>query len=260
MPAQTDVEVLERTLDASPAFTTATAELAVSGAASAAASPRLAAPPGAPFVAAPARVESSAGGTGDLAVPAGERFTSWSRRYVNALGLGDALIGAVAVLVPARFSTNLTEGWLAPYLIPLAIIAAAIWPLAIFLMRGYNRASIGVGSDEPRAVIRAGVALVVAAAFPTVWFHNQTLLTLLVVAVPFAVLLSIGGRLAARKLLHRRQRNGQDVRHVVIAGSATAARELCAQLSREPHCGMRVIGVCLPTNELAQLSDIGAPI
>ena len=81
----------------------------------------------------------------------------------------------------------------------LALIGAVVWPLAIGLARGYVKSRVGVGSDELRAVLRAGVGVVVAGAFPAGLLGQQTLLTLVVVGVPFAVLLSTVTRFAARR-------------------------------------------------------------
>lgn len=196
----------------------------------------------------------------DAPLVASSRFASWSRRYLWTLAATDALIGAIAIALPAMFSDTFRDGWLSPYLIPLAAVGAVLWPLGIFLMRGYQRSSIGVGTEEPRSVLRAGVVLVVAAAFPAGWLHNQTILTLLVVAAPFAVVLGTSSRLIARKLLHRRQKHGLNVRNVVVVGSAVAAFELVERLDREPHCGMKVIGVCVPRRERASAGELGLQV
>jgi exopolysaccharide biosynthesis polyprenyl glycosylphosphotransferase len=197
-------------------------------------------------------------------LPAGngssQRFKDWSHRYVRRLELTDAIVGAVAIAIPAMFSFNLRTGSLSGYLLPLVLTGAVLWPVVILMLRGYQRSTIGVGSDEPRAVLRAGVIIVAAAAFPAGWFQNQTLLTLLVIAIPLAMLLSLTARLVARKVLHRRQRDGRNVRSVVIAGSASAAAELQERLAREPHCGMKVIGVCVPRHERVQALDAGLTV
>ncbi len=185
-------------------------------------------------------------------------FIAWSRRYVLTLVLADGLIGAAAAVVPSRFSNSL-DGEFALVAV-LAILGAIAWPTSISLARGYVRNRVGVGSEELRAVPRAGVALVVAGAFPAGLLGQQTLLTLVVVGVPFAVLLSTSIRYFARKALHRRQRTGFDVRHVVVVGSSRAVRELTDRLNREKQCGMKVVGACLPSHEVGDVSDFGIPV
>ena len=45
--------------------------------------------------------------------------------------------------------------------------AGIAWPLAIAISRGYERANIGVGGDEMRAVVRAVVFAIAAGAVPS---------------------------------------------------------------------------------------------
>ncbi|MDN5763477.1 MAG: sugar transferase, partial [Microlunatus sp.] len=96
--------------------------------------------------------------------------------------------------------------------------------------------------------------------FPAGLLGQQTLLTLVVVGVPFAVFLSTSMRFSARKALHRRQSRGISVRHVVVVGSAAAASELRQRLDKESQCGMEVVGACLPRHEMTDIVDLGMPI
>ncbi len=187
------------------------------------------------------------------------RFREWSQRYVIALILLDAVIGAQSAAIPALISDTLSGRGIATITL-LALVGAVVWPMTIGLTRGYQRGAVGVGSEELRAVLRAGVAVVVAGAFPAGLLQQPALLKLVVVATPTAVALSLAARYGARKILHRRQALGRNVRHVVIAGSSAAARELRERIDREPHGGMKVIGVCVPANELPVLVDMGMPV
>ena len=186
-------------------------------------------------------------------------FSAWSRRYVLGLGTADALIGALAAAVPTRFSNTLQDQHLMVGL--LMVIGAVVWPLAIGLARGYVPTRVGVGSEELRAVLRASAGVVVAGAFSAGWLAtDRTLLTLIVVGIPFATLLSTSVRFGARKVLHHRQSKGLSMRHVVVAGSAAAGQELRKRLDSETHCGMKVVGVCLPEHELNTTADLGMPV
>ena len=189
-----------------------------------------------------------------------ERFAAWSRRYVLGLATADVAVGAAAVGIPAMISHSLSTGNLAAYSLPLTILGAILWPLAILLMRGYDRSAIGVGSDELRAVLRAGVVIVVIGAFPAGWLQKQALITLLVVAAPFAVALSTLVRLIARRILHKRQRAGHNFRRILVAGSTPAVRELSGRIAKEPVGGMRVVGACLPRWEVADAEDLTTPV
>lgn len=186
------------------------------------------------------------------------RFSTSSLHYVLALAIGDGAIGALAATVPAQFSSTL--GQQVTVAIALAIIGAVLWPLAICLARGYVRSRVGVGSEELRGVLRAGVGVVVAGAFPAGLLGQEALLKLVVVGVPFAILLSVTVRFAARKVLHRRQSRGLTMRHVIVVGSAAATRELHRRLENETYCGMKVVGACLPREELDSISEPNMPV
>lgn len=199
-----------------------------------------------------------------LETPAGPRFAVWARRYLYALAGLDVLVGATAALVPTTFSDTLSSS--PTRIVLLAAVGAVVWPLAIAVMKGYQRRAVGVGSDEVHAVLRAWVAVVVAGAvgaelIPTLSAtERDALLKLAVTGTPFAVALSIGGRFVGRQLLHRQQRAGRLVRRVVVAGSAAAASELTTRLSEDAQCGMTVVGVCVPDAELAEVVGLQAPV
>ena len=198
-------------------------------------------------------------------IPARNRFVAWSRRYLAVLAGTDGVIGAAATVVPAAISDTLRQ-W--PYALPvLALVGMLVWPAAIALRHGYRRGQIGVGLDELRAVMRAGAVVVVASALPAgligTSLNNEftfyALLKLVVVAVPLAVVLSLGARAVARQGLQRLQQQGRGIRNVVVVGSFEGAQQLSERIGQEP-CGMRVVGVCLPTAELPRPVMYDVPV
>lgn len=142
-------------------------------------------------------------------------------------------------------------------LIVLVIGAAIGWPIAVAMGHGYERSNIGVGDDEMRAVIRAVVLAIAAGAVPSAVTSNPGLVNLCVVGTPLAGLASLLVRFVVRKHLHHRQSIGVNVRRVIVVGSAYAAADLSAALTREPHCGMQVIGVCVPRDDITRAQDAG---
>ena len=196
-------------------------------------------------------------------IPAGNRFAVWSRRYLLALASADAIIGGLAAAVPASISNTLSGQ---PYTVGmLGLIGMVVWPTAIAFRHGYRRGEIGLGLDELRAVMRAGMVVVVASALPTGFAgagdeHTlYALLKLVVVAVPFAILVSLGCRFLARRVLASLQRAGRGVRNVLVVGSFEAAQHLSKRIRDEP-CGMKVFGVCLPSAELPRPVIDGVPV
>ena len=157
----------------------------------------------------------------------------------------------------------------------LCLIGLLFWPAAVGLSRGYRRTRIGVGFDEFRAVMLAGIVVVAACALPAGFaaLRNDALSPQLAIAsprfallgvaavgVPIAVVVSLTARILARKVLHRLQRQGRNIRRVVVAGSAAAAHELIERIQREPHAGMKVVGLCLPSEELPRSAADEIPV
>jgi exopolysaccharide biosynthesis polyprenyl glycosylphosphotransferase len=205
-----------------------------------------------------------------VTVPSSKRFTTWSRRYLVLIASADALVGGISAAVPASISDTLSWGNKVTLLCMLGLV---IWPAAIALCRGYRRNRIGIGFDEPGAVMRAGMVVVVAGALPAGLMAVPTgtldptgaltlyaLLKLVATGTPFAVLLSLLVRFFARRTLHLLQRHGRSLRHVLVVGSFGAAQQLSERIQREPDAGMKVIGLCLPSVELPRPVVDGIPV
>jgi exopolysaccharide biosynthesis polyprenyl glycosylphosphotransferase len=208
-----------------------------------------------------------------VTVPASKRFATWSRRYLMLVASADALVGGIVAAVPASISNTLSGH---EYVVPLlCLVGLVVWPAAIAICRGYRRNRIGIGLDEPGAVIRAGMLVVVAGALPAgfmavptgalnptgdLTFTLYALLKLVATGIPLAVLVSLLVRVFARKCLHFLQSCGRSLRHVVVVGSFGAAQQLSKRIQGEPDAGMKVIGVCLPSSELPVPVIDGVPV
>jgi exopolysaccharide biosynthesis polyprenyl glycosylphosphotransferase len=207
-----------------------------------------------------------------ITVPASKRFATWSRRYLMLVASADALVGGIVAAIPASISNTLSGHNAVPLLF---LVGLVVWPTAIAICRGYRRHRIGIGFDEPGAVIRAGMLVVVAVALPAgfmavptgaldptgdLTFTLYALLKLVATGIPFAVLLSLLVRFIARKGLHFLQSCGRSLRHVVVVGSFSAAQQLSKRIQAEPDAGMKVIGVCLPSSELPVPVIDGVPV
>ena len=207
-----------------------------------------------------------------VTVPATKRFAAWSRRYLMLVACADALVGGVAAAIPASISNTLSEQDAVPLLFLVGLI---VWPAAIAICRGYRRNRIGIGLDEPGAVIRAGMLVVVAGALPAgfmavptgavdptsdLTFTLYALLKLVATGIPLAVILSLLVRFFSRRGLRFLQSRGRSLRHVVVVGSFSAAQQLSERIQGEPDAGMKVIGVCLPPAELPMPVIEGVPV
>jgi exopolysaccharide biosynthesis polyprenyl glycosylphosphotransferase len=196
-------------------------------------------------------------------VPATKRFAAWGRRYLILVASADALVGGIAAATPASISNTLSGR---PNVVPLlCLVGFVVWPAAIAMCRGYRRNRIGIGLDEPGAVIRAGMLIVVAGALPAGIMAADPLtlyasLKLVATGTPFAVLLSLMVRFFARRLLRLMQRHGRSLRHVLVVGSFGAAQQLSERIQQEPDAGMKVIGLCLPSSQLPRPVVAGIPV
>jgi exopolysaccharide biosynthesis polyprenyl glycosylphosphotransferase len=194
----------------------------------------------------------------DKSASAAAGFKEWSTAYVLRLVLFDMLVGAMAVAIPSLNSARL--GSQEPLIVTMSLLGAIVWPLAVAAARGYDRRRIGVGSDEMRSVIRAGMGLVLVGAFWAGLLGAETFLKLAVVATPLAATLSLVVRFFARKQLHWRQRGGVNVRHVIVVGGWAAAKHLRERLEAEPSNGMRIVGACIPTPDIGYAQELGMPV
>ena len=192
-------------------------------------------------------------------VPSGPRsapadsLSAWSSRYAVLVSMSDAVLAACVVVL-----ITLSRVPFAPEkIVVLAFGTALAWPIAVGLSRGYERSKIGLGSDEMRAVLRAMVFAIAAGAVTGALTNNYGVVALCVLATPIAALMSLAVRLVARANLHRQQRAGLKVRQVIVVGSAYTVADLHSVLTREPHSGMRVIGVCVPAKDATHAREAG---
>jgi exopolysaccharide biosynthesis polyprenyl glycosylphosphotransferase len=199
--------------------------------------------------------------------PSGSRspsLTAWTNRYAITLASLDGVVGALAVLLvtgTGLVSFSASQSGSVPQKIAVLMIGALVaWPCAVFASRGYERSNIGVGSDEMRAVLRSAVLAIAAGAVPSALTDSYGLVKLSVVAVPIAALASLIVRFGVRKNLHRQQKAGRNVRRVIVVGSAFAAADLTDVLKREPHCGMTVVGACVPRADLIRAHEAGLTV
>ena len=153
------------------------------------------------------------------------------------LAAGIAGFGAQVV----RFGTDV---------IPTTQVAVGLFPVlwlaAVAFCGGYGSAELGSGSEEFRNVLRAGVVSLAVIGFGSYAAGWELSRGLVVITVPAAVVMSTVGRHALRRWVYRLRASGHCMRTVVAVGRERAVLDLVRQLRRERHCGMAVIGACVP--------------
>lgn len=180
---------------------------------------------------------------------------NWTRWYVRRALAVDFLVAFLAGFVAygVRFGASFS-----PYELAYVVLSAflpLLWIGCAALHRAYEPRFIGVGSDEFRRVLNAGVTLIAAVAVVAYASKTDIARGYVVIALPLATLADLGGRYLLRKHLHRLRRQGRCMRRTILVGHRPAVDDLVHQLRRERYHGMEIVGVCLPDGHPGADSD-----
>lgn len=192
------------------------------------------------------------------------RFTDlgWQRNYRRRLLAVDAtasLVGALAAVGTVYIRTAEDRAdvryLLASVLVPL------LWVGAVSAARAYEGRFTGIGSEEFRRVATAAGWLTVLVA-STAWitrYHLARGFVIAAIAVTLAV--SLVGRYALRKHLHRLRSRGACMDVTVVVGHPAQVAELVRQARRQPYHGLQVVGACIPQgSDPSDVDVLGVPI
>ncbi len=151
-----------------------------------------------------------------------------------------AVVAAIAA-VGVRFGVHPNDRYLL-----LSLALPPLWVIAVRVFGGYERRFLGVGSDEFRRILNAGLSLTGALAIISYAVNNELSRIYLLVSMQVIAVLDLLVRYALRKRLHRRRMRGQCMSTVVAVGHEPAVSQLISELRREPHHGLQVVAACLP--------------
>ena len=204
-------------------------------------------------------IESLQAALGDYSVDdvAAPRPTpSWLRKYSAGLASFDALAAVVAVAV------MLSPLWTA---VPAPVWVLVPFPLGwltiLYALRAYDRRIVGAGSDEFKRVLRAGVVSLAFIATSAYIVHFQGAERLVLVGVPIATVLTLGGRDLLRRVLHSMRRRGRALQRVVAVGHEAPLVHLVEQFRRESAGGLEIVAACVPEGGVSGLlAEIGVPV
>nr|WP_221203582.1 sugar transferase [Modestobacter versicolor] len=128
------------------------------------------------------------------------------------------------------------------------------WPALLAITGAYEERSFGIGSDEFHRVSRAGLLLLAGLGFVSYAADLDLSRALVVVAVPSLALVTLVGRYAARRSLHRQRVQGRCVKRVVVVGRGGAVLELVDRLRRTSHAGLEVVAACVTPDDRARVA------
>ncbi len=182
-------------------------------------------------------------------------WTSHYRRAAAGLDGLCALAGGFLAF-EARFDS---QGYRPSEYLALSALLPVLWVAWVALAGGYDPRFIGVGSDEFRKVLNAGVSLTAAIAVCSYAVKFDLARGYVVLAVPATATFDLLARYWLRKRLHNRRRSGRYMRRTVVAGHARAVADLVGQLHRDNHHGLSVVAVCV-AGPLTDKEVAGVPV
>jgi exopolysaccharide biosynthesis polyprenyl glycosylphosphotransferase len=136
-----------------------------------------------------------------------------------------------------------------------------VWPALLHATGAHAERVFGTGSDEYRAVGRAGFLLLAVAGFVSYAADLDLSRALVVGAVPALTLSTLLGRFAARCALRGLRAQGRCTKRVVVVGRGTAALELVDRLRRERFAGLEVVAACVTPDDRDRVARVaGVPV
>jgi exopolysaccharide biosynthesis polyprenyl glycosylphosphotransferase len=193
------------------------------------------------------------------ASPVVARPAPWARTYSRALGAMEILFsvaasGSVLLAQAGGVALSSASFWAA------AVLVVA-WPVLLVAGGAHAERVFGTGSDEYRAVGRAGFVLLAVAGFVSYAADLDLSRALVVAAVPGLVVVTLLGRFAARSLLRALRAQGRCTKRVVVVGRGSAVLDLVGQVRRERFAGMDVVGACVTPADRNRVAGVtGVPV
>jgi exopolysaccharide biosynthesis polyprenyl glycosylphosphotransferase len=180
---------------------------------------------------------------------------AWLRRYRIGLVATDLTAAAVAAFVAYLVRFTLINGGSDPALQARAYFVGALilpilWTGFVAANRAYEARFVGAGPAEFQRVFRAFLYLTVAVAMGSYATKAEIARGYILIALPTALALTLIGRYAARRALHRLRARGKAVRSVIMVGGVDGITSMSAVLRREVYAGMRVTGACIPIEQM----------
>ncbi|WP_434742144.1 sugar transferase [Micromonospora sp. SH-82] len=180
------------------------------------------------------------------------RVSRWHRPYIVLLLLLDFGAAAVASLIAIESFDQSRAGFYQAAEDPTWFYTVAFgllplgWMVILWGNRAYDRRYLGLGPDEFKRVIRAGVAVVAAVSFLA--FATKTDLSRFTVGTALlgALLLVLLNRILCRFVLHVIRRNMSQAGHrMVLVGTLPECLEVYTAVTRVPSAGLVPVAIHL---------------
>ncbi|RKN14712.1 sugar transferase [Micromonospora musae] len=194
------------------------------------------------------------------------RVSRWHRPYIAILLLLDFAAAAFASFTAIHTFDQAAAGFYNAQEDPTWFFTVAFvllplgWVIILWGNRAYDRRYLGLGPDEFKRVIRAGVA--VAATVSFLAFATKTDLSRYTVGTALlgALLLILLGRSLTRFVLHVVRRNiGQGGHRMILVGTLPECLEVYRAVTRNPAAGLVPVAIHL-TDGYAAARGLETPV
>jgi exopolysaccharide biosynthesis polyprenyl glycosylphosphotransferase len=167
----------------------------------------------------------------------------WQATYIRKAVVVDGCCalgtGALAFWVRLYHLGHLDFYLTCTLLLPLA------WLAIVAMIDGYAPRVIGVGSDEFRRILNAGLILTASVAIVSYAAKADVARGYVVVALPSLTVINLVARYVLRKRLHKVRQLGDCMQRVVVVGYPDVVAEITMQLRREAYHGLSVVAACV---------------
>jgi exopolysaccharide biosynthesis polyprenyl glycosylphosphotransferase len=189
-----------------------------------------------------------------LAQSRAEWTVSYQRKAMALDGICALLAGLLAYCLRLGDLSSARLYLIASCLLPIG------WMITVAILDGYDARFIGVGSDEFRRVLNAGLLLTAGIAIVSYLVKADLARGYVLVAFPVVTVLDLVSRYVLRRRLHRLRSHGAHMQKVLIVGYPDVVADMAHQLQRETYHGLAVVGACLAGSGLWSGADSDSEI
>jgi exopolysaccharide biosynthesis polyprenyl glycosylphosphotransferase len=169
---------------------------------------------------------------------------SWMATYLRRAAVADSICALGAGLLAFNLRFDDSGSFPAAYL-AVSLCLPVLWVATVATAGGYDARFIGVGPDEFRRVLNAGVTLTAGIAILSYATKADVARGYLVIALPSVTLSDLIARYWLRKRLHKLRELGDCMRKVVVVGHAPVVADIAAVLRRDTYHGLSVVAACI---------------
>ncbi len=188
----------------------------------------------------------------------------WWQAYSWRVRIGDLAAVTTAILVAAavdwaRGNPSAHGQFNVAYSVLTALLAI-LWLTAISSGRTTDRRIVGHGNTEYQRVVSVSWRLFSGIGLASFLLEVNTTRLYLAVAFLAGTVLLLFNRWAWRKWLHAHRRRNELTSRVLIVGTPLKGRVLARELTRSPHAGFDIVGLCVPTLQANQEASDHLPV